>query len=614
MWWNDTVVEDDDRIGADEAKRVIRRASKLMRPYRRDLIVGGIVMVAIVGCMLAGPAFVRYGIDRGLLRGDGGAVNRASAGYLVVALATLLLGRTQIMLLARVGESFLRDLRIRVFSHIQSMSMAFFDREQTGKLVARMTSDIDSLQELVQYGLVQFVVSGLLLMLSVIVVISMSPLLSLVCLVAMPMVAVASMKFRKESNQAYLTVRDRISQTLTLLQEGLSGVRVIQAFGREDVQVRRFTRRNRDQLAAQMHAIKLSAFYFPVIEFSGVATTAALIGIGGLLVHSGHTTEGTVAAFVLYLANLFEPIQSLSQLFNVLQSSGAALSKIFGLLDTKSSIPERVGAVDLPDRGAIEVRDVGFAYDGRNKVLSGVSLTIAPGERMALVGPTGAGKSTLAKLIARLYDPTEGSISFGGVDLRDATLRSLRKTVCVVPQEGFLFSGTILDNVRIGKKGATDEEVRAAMATIGVERRFAALPEGLQTEVRERGSRLSAGERQLVSLARAALASPELLVLDEATSNLDPGTEADVEAAMTALMQDRTVIVIAHRLTTAARADRVAVIDEGGLLEIGTHDELVARDGRYASLYRTWTGQHAAEVGEAVAGDGMATPTPANAG
>jgi len=609
MWGGDAVVDEADRIDSEEAKRVVRRAARFLRPYRTEMVVGIIVMVLSTLALLAGPALVRYGIDKGLggqkvvgsakPKRDPHALDMAAGAYLAVAFAALFLARAQIMLLTRVGEKFLRDLRIRVFDHIQAMSMAFFDGEQTGRLVARMTSDIDSLQELVQQGLVMFVQSGLLLVLSIIILVSLSPMLSLICLVAIPLVAAASIRFRTASNRAYLKVRDRIGQTLSLLQEGLSGVRVIQAFGREDIQESRFNKRNNAQLDAQMHAIRISAMYFPVIELSGVVTTAALIGVGGMMVHSGYATVGTVAAFVLYLGNLFEPIQNLSQLFNTLQSAGAALSKIFGLLDTASPILERPGAVDLPATGAIEVRDVAFAYDGRKKVLSGVSLTIAPGERLALVGPTGAGKSTLAKLIARLYDPTEGSISFGGVDLRDSTLASLRRTICVVPQEGFLFHGSILDNVRVGKQGADDDEVRAALATIGCERRFSLLPEGLDTEVRERGSRLSAGERQLVSLARAALASPDVLVLDEATSNLDPGTEADVELAMTALMQSRTVIVIAHRLTTAARADRVAVIDEGGLLELGTHDELVAKDGRYAALYRTWTGEAALDGSDA---------------
>jgi ATP-binding cassette subfamily B protein len=428
----------------------------------------------------------------------------------------------------------------------------------------------------------------------VVVLVAMSPMLALLCMVSLPVVIVASVRFQRSSNEAYLAVRDRIGQTLSTLQEGLSGVRVIQAFGREEVQEQRFTEQNQAQLDAQMRAVKISARYFPVIELASVATTAAIVGFGGVLEHRDVVTVGTLAAFVLYLTNLFEPIQQLSQLFNLVQQAGAALAKLFGLLDTRSLLPERVGAVDLPDRGEIDASGVAFSYDGVTPVLAGVDLRVAPGERVALVGPTGAGKSTLAKLLSRLYDPTEGSITFAGVDLRDATLRSLRERIVVVPQEGYLFNGTILENVRIGRMGATDDEVIAALRRIGVEERFRAFAEGLDTEVRERGSRLSAGERQLVSLARAALANPEVLVLDEATSSLDPGTEADVEGAMNALMEGRTVLVIAHRLSTAERADRVVVVDAGGIAEVGTHDELLARGGRYAALYTSWSGGLAA--------------------
>lgn len=589
-WMRGAAVAEEDKLTRDEARHVMRRAFSMLRPYRWEVISAVAVMIGSTAAVLAGPALVRYGIDHGLRKRDAGAVNSAAIGYLLVAIAALVFARLQILLVTRLGEKFLRDLRIRVFGHIQGMSMAFFDKEQTGKLVARMTSDIDSLQELVQQGLVQFVTNALLIVFTVIVLVAMSPWLALLCTVSLPVVIFASVRFQRSSNEAYLNVRDRIGQTLSTLQEGLSGVRVIQAFGREDVQEQRFTEHNQAQLDAQMQAVKLSARYFPVIEFASVATTAAIVGLGGVLVHNDAVTVGTLAAFVLYLTNLFEPIQQLSQLFNLVQQAGAALAKLFGLLDTKSTLPQRVGAVDLPPSGAIEARGVGFSYDGVTPVLAGVDLTVAPGERLALVGPTGAGKSTLAKLLSRLYDPTEGSIAFGGVDLRDATLASLRTRIVVVPQEGYLFNGTIMENVRIGRMGASDDEVISALRMIGVEERFRAFPEGLETEVRERGSRLSAGERQLVSLARAALANPEVLVLDEATSSLDPGTEADVERAMTALMEGRTVLVIAHRLSTAERSDRVVVVDAGGIAEVGTHDELIAHEGRYAALYASWSG------------------------
>jgi ATP-binding cassette subfamily B protein len=594
-WMAPHGVDEEDQLSRAEARRVLRRSIRLLRPYRLQAMAGIGVLVLSTLATLSGPLVLKYGIDNGLTgpHHNSAALTRAAITYLLIAITAVFLTRAQVLLVSRVGEQFLRDLRVKVFAHIQAMSMDFFDTQHTGKLVARMTSDIDALQELIQLGLILFIQNLLTLALLLTILLVLSPKLFAVCLITLPVVIVASIRFRRQSNRAYLNVRDRVSQTLSTLQEGLSGMRVIQAFAREDTHFGRFSRRNRRQLDANMEAVRVATQYFPIVEFAGAATTAAVIGIGGWLVHQGEVTTGTVAAFVLYLIYLFDPIQQLSQLFNTVQSAGAALAKLFGLLDTKSSLPERTGAVDLPERGTLEVCDVSFFYGPDEEadaplVLHDVNLSVATGERLALVGPTGAGKSTLAKLMARLYDPKKGAIRYGGVDLRDATFKSLRERIVVVPQEGYLFQGTILDNVRLGRQGATDDEVRRALKLIGTEERFAALPDGLLTEVRERGSRLSAGERQLVSLARAALADAEVLVLDEATSNLDPGTEAEVEQAMTRLMEGRTVLVIAHRLSTAERSDRVAVVDEGGLAELGTHAELLRRGGRYAALYASW--------------------------
>jgi ATP-binding cassette subfamily B protein len=455
---------------------------------------------------------------------------------------------------------------------------------------------VDSLSELVQMGLTMFVSNALLLVISLAVLSSVSWQLMLVCSLALPPVILASVKFQRDSNRAYLEVRDRIGNTLSHLQEGIAGVRVVQAFAREDVEVGRFEAGNRELYESHMRSVRISAWYLPVIELAGWGTTALALGIGGWWVHEGLLTVGTVAFFVLTLSNLFEPVQQLSQLFNMVQSAGAGLHKLYELLDERVDVPERAGAVDLPAAGDVEVDAVSFAYADGPRVLRDVSLHIPAGMRLALVGPTGAGKSTLAKLVARLYDPTEGAVRFGGVDLRDATVDSLRGRIVVIPQEGFLFNGTIRDNVRLARAGASDAEVDAALAAVNAYDRFASLPEGLDTEVRERGSRLSAGEKQLVSLARAALADPALLVLDEATSSLDPGTEALVEGAVDRLLEGRTVVVIAHRLSTSERADMVGVVDGGELVELGTHADLVAAGGPYSRLYATWvagTGVHA---------------------
>jgi ATP-binding cassette subfamily B protein len=583
-------VDAESKLDATAARHLLGRTLRMLRPYRRQMVLAALVVVLWTATTLAGPFLVKRGIDLGIKRHDGGALDAAVIAYVVVAAVAYLAGRAQLLLISRIGESFLRDLRVRVFDHLQRLSMPFYDREKAGVIVSRMTSDVDSLQELVQMGLLMFISNGVLLGVSVVVLALVSWKLLLLCLVCVPPVLLASVKFQRDSNDAYLVVRDDIGATLSQLQEGIAGVRVVQAYGREDVESSRFSDQNRSLYRSHMRSVFISAWYLPIIELAGLLTTAIAVGIGGWWVHDGQLEVGTVAFFVLTLSNLFEPIQQLSQLFNIVQSAAAAIDKLYALLDTAIDVPERPGAVDRPERGDIEVQGVGFAYAGGEPVLADVDLHIPAGARIALVGPTGAGKSTLAKLVARLYDPTEGSVSFGGIDLRDATARSLRERVVVVPQEGFLFNGSILDNVRLAKAGATDEEVVAALQAIGVHDRFARLPEGLRTEVQERGSRLSAGEKQLVSLARAALADPAVLVLDEATSSLDPGTEVVVEHAVNRLMEGRTVIVIAHRLSTAERADLVGVVADGHLQELGTHADLLAKGGRYTALFRTWSG------------------------
>lgn len=581
---------ENETLDRDEATQVLRRTWHQLQPYRRRLVTAVLLVVLFTITKLGGPFLVSIGIDDGIKAGDADTLNRTVVGYVAISVLGYFFFRAQVVAIASIGEDFLRDMRTRVFQHLQRLSMPFYDREKAGVVVSRMTSDVDSLQELVQQGLMMFVSNVLLLVISVVWLGLVSAKLLLLCLVALPPVVLASRKFQRESNVAYLDVRDGIGSTLSQLQEGIAGVRVVQAFAREDVETESFEQRNRGLYDAHMQSVKVSAWYLPIIEFAGKGTTAIAVGVGGWWVFQEELSIGAVTFFVLTLSNLFEPVQQLSQLFNQLQSAGAGLQKLYGLLDVEIDVPERTGAVDLPPGGAVEIRDVGFAYGNGVRVLDDVDLAIGSGERIALVGPTGAGKSTLAKLIARFYDPVEGAVSIGGVDLRDATLSSLRRKMAVVPQEGFLFNGTLYDNVRLARPDATDDDIARAMDSIGILERFASLPEGLETEVRERGSRFSAGEKQLISLARAALAEPEILVLDEATSSLDPGTEAVVEQAMERLSEGRTTIVIAHRLTTAARADRVAVVADGRLAEVGTHDELMARGGHYAALFAAWAG------------------------
>jgi ATP-binding cassette, subfamily B, bacterial len=587
--WAGSVAE-EDRLDRAETGRVLRRSLQFARPFQRTIWLAVVMVSAATLCTVLGPVFVKYGLDHGIAKHSAGALNIAVIAYLGTVVVGYVVGRLQYLFINRAGEGFLCELRVTVFDRLQAQSMAFFDRNKAGVLVSRMTADIESMGELIQFGLLQFMGAGLLVIFSLLLMVAMSWQLTLmVVLFVGPMLGYASIRFQRLSNVAYLDVRERVASNLSNLQEGITGVRVIQAYGREAEQTRRFVETNRSLYRSHMYSVRVSTWYFGLVEWSGITSIALVVGVGGFLVHHGSVAFGTVAAFVLLLANLFEPVQQLSQLYNTVQSAAAALHKLYTLMDTVPDVSEHPRPVDLPASGVLEASHITFTYDGAERpALQDVSIGVQPGERLALVGPTGAGKSTLAKLLSRLYDPTQGRVSFDDVDLRVASLASLRERVVVVPQEGFLFGGTIRDNIRIARSDATDAEVEQALDAIGVLERFQEFPEGLDTEVRERGSRLSAGERQLVSLARAALVDPSVLVLDEATSNLDPGTEAVVERALERLMEGRTVIVVAHRLSTVRRADRIAVIDHARLVELGTHDELIAVAGRYAALADAW--------------------------
>ena len=582
-------VEDDDKLDRSQTRVVLMRSIRMAGEFRRQALWAMILVTISTICTLAGPVLVRHGIDAGIKAKDERALNFTVVAYLVVTAIAYVVGRAQYVSLNSAGEGFLRILRVKVFAQLQRQSMAFFDREKAGVLVARMTADIESMAELVQWGLMQFLSAFLLLFLAFFLLLSLSWQLTLITLIVFPFLIAASVKFQRDSSKAYLEVREKVGANLSALQEGITGVRVIQAYAREDEQIRRFEESNRALFRSHMHSVKVSTWYFGLIEFAGIASSALIIGIGGWLVHRGTVSLGTVVAFVLLLANLFDPVQQLSQLYNTLQSAAAALHKLFGILDATPDVDEVASPTELPATGDVVVNNITFSYAaGSRPALENVNLTLTAGTRLALVGPTGAGKSTLAKLMARLYDPESGSVSFGGVDLRQASMEDLRRRIVVIPQEGFLFDGSVRDNLLIAKPTATETELLLALDNIGLRERFEALPEGLDTQVRERGSRLSAGERQLVALSRAALVAPAVLVLDEATSNLDPGTEMLVEAALEKLMIGRSVIVVAHRLSTVQRADKIAVVADAKISEIGTHDELIALNGHYALLASTW--------------------------
>ena len=584
-----SVVDEDQKLDRSQTRVVLIRSIKMAGEFRRTAALAMFYVVITVLCALAGPVLVRHGIDSGINAKDARVLNMTVIAYLVVVAVAYVIGRLQYVALNSAGEGFLRLLRIRVFTQMQRQSMAFFDREKAGVLVARMTADVESMSELVQWGLMQFLSSFLLLFFAFFLLLSMSWQLTLISLIVFPFLIAASVKFQRDSSRAYLEVREKVGANLSALQEGITGVRVIQAYAREDEQIRRFKESNRELFRSHLYSVKVSTWYFGLIEFAGIASSALIVGLGGFLVHRGSVSLGTVVAFVLLLATLFDPVQQLSQLYNTLQSAAASLHKLFGIIDAEPDVEESTNPTPLPTTGDLVVENITFAYVGSTKpALDNVSVTLTAGTRLALVGPTGAGKSTLAKLMARLYDPQDGSVSFGGVNLRDASMEDLRGRIVVIPQEGFLFDGSVRDNLLIAKPDATEAQLVAALDRLGLRERFEALPEGLDTEVRERGSRLSAGERQLVALSRAALVDPAVLVLDEATSNLDPGTEMLIEAALERLMVGRSVIVVAHRLSTVQRADKIAVVADAQISEIGTHDELVALNGHYALLAATW--------------------------
>src|SRR5205809_7109009 len=537
---------------------------------------------------LAGPALVRYAVDSGIEKGKQQPLNIAAVILLGLALVKPFVVRAQVLLAATAGEWFLGDLRRAAFDKLQALPLGFFEQQRAGVLVSRLTSDVQALDEFLREALVEVIGSGLQLALTIVALVYFSPTLALVSLVALPVLIASSWWFHHSAGRVYHAIRDRVAETLTVLQEGLTGVRVVQAFRRERRTIEAYKPRSRAQVHAWRRASFVNIRLFTMIP---LAQTAALLPVllrAASMYRHGSISKGTIAAYVLYLVQLFDPVARFSEWLGEFRQGLAALGKIVGLLQTPNAIVERGGAVALPRSGTLALHDVTFGYDEERPVVHGVTVELEAGEHVALVGATGAGKSTLAKLLTRQYDPQRGAITFAGVDLRDATLDSLHRRIVMLPQEGHLFSGTIADNVRLADPDASDEQVVRALNRIGALERFASLPDGLQTDVQTRGLRLSAGERQLVGIARVALADPAVIVLDEATSSLDPATEAAVERALAAVAAGRTVVTIAHRLSTAERADRVVVMEYGRAVEVASHDELVEHGERYAELWASW--------------------------
>ena len=588
--------------GEDGRGRKVRWLLSLLRPYRMQVVAlfGALIVSTAAG--LAPPYLAGLAVDKGIIADDLGALNLIVLAFVASALIFWAASYVQTYLVGWVGQRALQDLRQRIFSHIQAMSIGFFTRNRPGVLISRMTNDVDALNQLVTDGIVTLFQSGMTLIGVVVILLFLDVPLALVVFLTFPLLAIASIIFRIVAAGAYRITRERIAEVTAYLQETLSGIRVVRSFGQEPRHVSRMAELNEANRAANMKTVYLNASYFPAVELLSAVGTAAILLYGGYRALDGDVEIGVLIAFVGYLQQFFDPIQSLSQLYTTYQQGMAALDKIFDLLDTRPDMVDKPDAVDLARlRGEVQLDDVWFSYGGGgdapdadgNWALAGIDLQIPAGQTVALVGETGAGKSTLAKLVARFYDPQRGRVLVDGHDVADLRAGSLRSQLGIVPQEGFLFSGTIRDNIAFGRPDASEEEIRSAAAAVGANAFIDRLAEGFETEVGERGIHLSAGQRQLVAFARALLAEPRILILDEATSNVDVRTERIIERGLERLLLGRTAIVIAHRLSTIRRAGRIVVLDQGRIVETGTHEDLIEAGGVYSRLYGDWAEQAA---------------------
>ena len=579
-----------------EFERFAIRASRLnlrsLFENRRAIALWGLFLLAVeTVTALLGPVLTQQGIDNGVMQQDRRALYNAVALFGIVIVINGLTSFWRQRWNGRLGENIMYDVRLELFSHYQRMGLDWYTSGKSGVLLSRMTSDVEALTLLVNEGFVNLVIQALTVSVVTIILFSYNPLLAtlLLALVLPPLIAM-TLWFRAVSERGYSEVRDRIASVLADLSENLSGVRVIAALNRRRQNAELHRTVVGAYLDANLYTARAGAIYGPVTEGIGIAAQAIVLLVGGWMVVDGSLQVGELTAFVLFVNTFFAPIQQMVQLYNTYQQGQSGLHKISDILSTEPSIKEKPGASPLPPiEGQINFDSVTFSYGDGPEVLRKIDLSINPGETFAFVGPTGAGKSTMAKLITRFYDPTSGVVSIDGVDLKDVSITSLRTQLGVVPQEPFLFYGTIRDNVAFAKPNATDDEIHEAIAHVGLTETVSQLANGVDTLVHERGVSLSAGERQLIALARAFIARPRVLVLDEATSSLDLRSEAQIETVLDGLLEGRTAVLIAHRLATAMKADRIAVVDDGRIIELGSHTELVQMGGRYAEMFETWS-------------------------
>ena len=585
--------------GEDGRGRKVRWMLGLLRPYRMRVMLMMIALVIATAAALAPPLLAGLAIDKGIQPQDYGALTVIVVVFLASAAIYWAATYAQTYLVGWVGQRALQNLRERIYTHLQSMSLGFYTRNRPGVLISRLTNDVQALDTLVTDGVVTMVSSVLTLVGVIVILLAIDAQLALVTFLTFPVLAVGSIIFRVASATAYRQTREKIADITAYLQETLSGVRVVRSFGQESRHLSEMAVLNEENRRVNMKTVYLNASYFPAVELLSAIGTAAILLFGGYQVIDGQIMLGVLVAFVGYLQTFFDPIQQISQLYTTYQQGMAALDKIFDLLDTDPDVVDGPNPIDPGEiKGGIDLEGVWFGYAENparevDWALSDIDLRILPGQTVALVGETGAGKSTLAKLIARFYDPQRGRILIDGTDVRELDSNALRSRLGIVPQEGFLFSGTIADNVAFGRPDASPEDILEALQTVGGQPLIDGLADGVDTEVGERGASLSAGERQIVAFARALLAEPRILILDEATSNVDVRTERRIEQGLERLLVGRTAIVIAHRLSTIRRASRIVVLEHGTIAESGTHEELLEMNGAYARLYGTWARQAA---------------------